>query len=587
MKRIYIKKISFTLGILLVLTIINSCVREDVISTKEPIRYTKSDIKSYGDLFRFFWTTMDERYNYFYEQKRKDGLDWDAVYREYNPKFNELKSFRNLDYSARQREEDRDKAKQYFTDIINPIIDRHFVTRILFPQTNIPLASDTISFYGNMKFKNKKEIINYKYMTKVDYMADKLMDDYLDFSGNFLNDKKNTSYKLLAGRLKSNPDIFYLTFPGFNFILGGQALLFQKGKYFSPNMDNPKILTAKEVENSPLLNSIQNSESKERTKKIAIDVLNAYNKMFISNEVKTFNYQMDKFINDDIISDELLNAITKVEEYKVPSMSNEVLGVKLDLPIYFVSQPLLITAENTPYLKWFTDRINEHLIAYGYVDFLINTQVIKNATPLYKKLLNPLRQGNIKKLIIDLRDNGGGAALDINNFTSRFITKSATFAYQRTKEGTGRFNYTQWVPQVIKPHRFAMPKDIPIVILTDEKSASMSEISTLAWKSQGKQVISVGDYSSGATAGLTTDYDGYNGGLNSYSTRIQYLADHILFYVPAMATKDMNGEVIEGIGIKPDIYVTPPSREEVDEMKNSPKTHIDRTLSEAIKVLSK
>lgn len=56
--------------------------------------------------------------------------------------------------------------------------------------------------------------------------------------------------------------------------------------------------------------------------------------------------------------------------------------------------------------------------------------------------------------------------------------------------------------------------------------------------------------------------------------------------MPIMATKDANGNVIEGIGIKPDIYVAPPSEEEVNEMKNSPKTHIDRTLSEAIKYLS-
>ena len=33
----------------------------------------------------------------------------------------------------------------------------------------------------------------------------------------------------------------------------------------------------------------------------------------------------------------------------------------------------------------------------------------------------------------------------------------------------------------------------------------------------------------------------------------------------------MNGDVIEGIGIKPDIYVDPPTAQEVEEMKNSPK----------------
>lgn len=59
------------------------------------------------------------------------------------------------------------------------------------------------------------------------------------------------------------------------------------------------------------------------------------------------------------------------------------------------------------------------------------------------------------------------------------------------------------------------------------------------------------------------------------------------FYVPVMATKDMNAEVIEGIGIKPDIYVTPPTNEELQTMKNLPQTFVDRVMAEAIKYLSK
>lgn len=49
----------------------------------------------------------------------------------------------------------------------------------------------------------------------------------------------------------------------------------------------------------------------------------------------------------------------------------------------------------------------------------------------------------------------------------------------------------------------------------------------------------------------------------------------------------MNAEVIEGIGIKPDIYVTPPTNEELQTMKNLPQTFVDRVMAEAIKYLSK
>lgn len=58
------------------------------------------------------------------------------------------------------------------------------------------------------------------------------------------------------------------------------------------------------------------------------------------------------------------------------------------------------------------------------------------------------------------------------------------------------------------------------------------------------------------------------------------------FYMPVMATKDMSGNVIEGIGVKPDIFVTPPTDAEVAEMKNSPATFVDRVMNEAVKYLS-
>ncbi|CAM3704200.1 S41 family peptidase [Elizabethkingia occulta] len=578
------KKIYIFLSVFTFMFVFNSCVREDVISGKEPMRYTSSDIKSYADLFQLYWKTMDDRYNYFYEQKRRDGMDWNAVYREYYPKFAELKSFQNLDYSPNQREYESNKAKQYFKDIIDPILDRHFVVRVLFPQPRTPLLSDTLTFYGGMKTSNRKSQISYAYKEKTSYMREKLMDGYMDYES--FDDKNKLQYSMLGGRLKSNQDIYYLTFPSFNFILGGKALLFGKGKYFNPSSDDRSILTSAEIDNNPLFKNIKNEDNKKYVKEVSLEVLKKYNDFVTSAGAKDFSYLMNKFKEDEILSDDLLKSIDKLNAYQIPDMQIRNFNGEKILPLYFLLRLGLVNENNTPYFLWFAQRIGEHINAFGITEFVVDSKKIKEIAPLYQQFLNPLRQGTIKKLIIDLRGNGGGAAVDINNFVSRFITNTTTFAYQRTKEGSGRFNYTQWVPQIIRPHRFAMPNKIPMVILTDKRSVSMSEISTLAWKSQGKQVLSVGDYTYGGTAGLTSNYDDYNGGLNTYGSKNQYVADRILFYMPAMATKDMNGDVIEGIGIKPDIYVDPPTAQEVEEMKNSPETHIDRTLREAIKVLN-
>ncbi|MDV3601186.1 peptidase S41, partial [Elizabethkingia anophelis] len=110
-------------------------------------------------------------------------------------------------------------------------------------------------------------------------------------------------------------------------------------------------------------------------------------------------------------------------------------------------------------------------------------------------------------------------------------------------------------------------------------SASMSEMSTMMIKSQGSQVISVGDYSAGATAGLGSP-DDFNGG-----TRDQ-IAGYLTFYMPLMAAKDASGQVIEGVGVKPDIFVEPPTDAEVAAMQSSPNTFVDRVLNEAVKYLS-
>ena len=115
-------KIKFhVLPLVLLFALFGSCVEDVTESTKEPTRYASSEINSYSDLFDMFWNTMNQKYNYFNEQK---GMDWEAVYKEYAPKFKELKTWnRETEYSKAEISEDCEKAEEYFTDIIDPIID--------------------------------------------------------------------------------------------------------------------------------------------------------------------------------------------------------------------------------------------------------------------------------------------------------------------------------------------------------------------------------------------------------------------------------------------------------------------------------
>ncbi|MDM1514786.1 peptidase S41, partial [Myroides odoratimimus] len=103
-------------------------------------------------------------------------------------------------------------------------------------------------------------------------------------------------------------------------------------------------------------------------------------------------------------------------------------------------------------------------------------------------------------------------------------------------------------------------------------------ITTLMLKSQGNQVVSVGDYSAGATAGLGA-VDDFNGG-----TRDEVAGGKLTFYMPLLAMKDADGVVIEGVGVKPNIHVSPLTDSEVSQM-TSP-TFVDRVVNEAINYLN-
>ncbi|WP_407481982.1 hypothetical protein [Elizabethkingia meningoseptica] len=155
----------------------NSCVKEGEVSITEPMRYTQEDVKSYADLFKLFWTVMDERYNYFYEQKRKDGMDWDAIYKEYYPKFVALKSYKQEGFTSQEKESDAKRAEEYFAAIIEPIIDRHFIVGIKLPTGRAGV------FKGDSKAKRNNI---YDFTSKRTYMINQLTSNSI-IAGNFTN----------------------------------------------------------------------------------------------------------------------------------------------------------------------------------------------------------------------------------------------------------------------------------------------------------------------------------------------------------------------------------------------------------------
>ena len=554
MKRLKNKITIFSLSLLSLssLTVLNSCTHDDDTTITDPRRITSDDIKSYADLFDVFWKTMDLQYNYFLEQKKQKGQDWDEIYHTYYPKFAALKTYGRPHEEDQQIDDDFIAASGYFEEIINPIIDRHFNVTIQFPATNSNIIT-SLNFRGGML--DGKQPNQYPFNSKQEYMEERVVPDAI-----IRND-------IIAGNLISNPDIYYLTFQKFS--LASTFEINLADKYLSPGQGNRFVLTEEILSNKASLKAIEDPTMRDAIKAITFDFLKAYNTFSETKEFKTFIAEVNRFKQTEVMRDELIQATKEVSTayFALPQFD--------DVTLY----GSLYNKATAPYMIDFINLMRSS-IRYGH-NFPLMTnalsQVLQRAE-FYQKFLNPLHQGDIKKIIIDLRSNGGGAVLDARFFIDRFITKNTVFAYQRTREGNGRFNHTPWVAATTHPHTFGIPTNIPIAILTDKGSASMSEITTLMLKSQGSHVVSVGEYSAGATAGLG-DTDDFNGG-----TRDNIAGGKLSFYMPLLAMKDADGIVIEGVGIKPDLYVTPPTEEELGLMLYPDFS--DRVLNEAIKHLN-
>lgn len=198
----------------------------------------------------------------------------------------------------------------------------------------------------------------------------------------------------------------------------------------------------------------------------------------------------------------------------------------------------------------------------------------------YRRLfLEPLAKGEIKKLILDFRGNGGGSVIDTRLLTDYLITQTAVYAYVRKKEDNNPYSYTPWIPQKITVTSKSLGRNIPTAILLDNYSASMSEVTTLILKSQGDHVKTIGRNSYGAQAMLTSDNEASNGGW------IGNVTSYLYFYMPFSLTKDAQGNLLESVGITPDYLTDEMTQEEKEKLYQNDPSAVDRGLKKAMEVL--
>ena len=182
----------------------------------------------------------------------------------------------------------------------------------------------------------------------------------------------------------------------------------------------------------------------------------------------------------------------------------------------------------------------------GYIKIVTFDEDIANE---FNKKLDELLSVGIKGIIIDLRDNTGGAYPEVVSITDRLVPEGI-IVYTEDKYGNKNYEYSD-----------AEELEVPLTILINEYSASASEVLAGAVKDYKKgTLIGTKSYGKGLVQVLETLEDG-SGIKITVST----------YFTPS-------GKNIHGIGISPDIEVDLP-----EEYKNMPLSDIPREEDTQIK----
>lgn len=175
------------------------------------------------------------------------------------------------------------------------------------------------------------------------------------------------------------------------------------------------------------------------------------------------------------------------------------------------------------------------------------TQDVKDTFGAYESFKkNVLELDEIKGVIIDLRENGGGHLNDEFYLLGLLIDKPVQMGWSREKSGLGRFDYSPWMPHTFYPGPEHRAVEGPVVVVSDLYSVSMSEITTMLVKAMPNGCF-IGERTFGGHGVISDDFEAdYAGtfgerGANHYG------------YLSSRVVKDYNGDLLEGIGVIPDI----------------------------------
>ena len=121
-----------------------------------------------------------------------------------------------------------------------------------------------------------------------------------------------------------------------------------------------------------------------------------------------------------------------------------------------------------------------NFIANKEIGYMRQSSFGSSITPAHLDYLLE-RYSNTKGLVLNLRENGGGAIVNVFRILSRFVENETTVYYSRIKAGPQKDDFTEATAAVVSPWD-GIRYENPVIVLTDRGTYSSGSLLTLATK---------------------------------------------------------------------------------------------------------
>lgn len=458
---------------------------------------------SFADKFDILWNGLNQYYA-LWDYEEEQGLNWDAVYDKYYPKFQALDKRGVLDAVT------DDELSALLYEFLSPLLDGHLYYSFKNHKTGTTVRCQP----GVVRLSKRDDyqVVRSSY-PNLNYYANPANGEVeTDSDGNPLSIQYSTQPQDLL-------NIFTKT-PG----LGGQWLVDKVHELQAlPSLTDLQAYQLQQLKDLSAAMTSMNGKSMAE----AVSIYNSLQARYSFLEIPGFDYIDPAFAKSSGLA----------IKYALLKGNIAYLGFSsFDLTSYLEEARSERDFDLTrPETKRHVERVRQ-----AWQSWFDSVQTLH-------------KNGTLGGVIIDVRYNGGGNMNDSKYVVGSLVPAGGLhYGYQRFKRGPGRYDFSPVMPGIVltmsDPHETITE---PVAILVNCTSVSMSETSALCVKTLPKGTV-IGKRTFGAICALVSnDAFSYN-----YSGMIGIDGVTCVFgHVPSMAAFTLDKELIESTGIAPDIEV--------------------------------